>query len=251
MCVVDCLWCRATRLVVAGRTRVAPGEGRVSTVGYAGWYRASLRTSAFLCVAEVQPPRAARRGVWLGPPPCRIAVDFWTSANGVGSPWGHAPECRGVFPQVRAVGGSESACTPDSVRTESVVTIHLGRRLPDGSCGLPGGRTHGRAVLPLFGLAPGGVCRATRVTPGAGALLPHRFTLTCAPARSRRHRRSALCCTFLRVAPTGCYPAPCPVESGRSSDRYVAARHAAARPARCQRPGYGALRASVTDAIRV
>src|SRR5204862_5457266 len=33
------------------------------------------------------------------------------------------------------------------------------------------------------------------------------------------HRRSALCCTVLRVAPTGCYPASCPVESGRSSDR--------------------------------
>jgi hypothetical protein len=32
-----------------------------------------------------------------------------------------------------------------------------------------------------------------------------------------RHRRSVLCGTFLRVAPTGCYPAPCPVESGRSS----------------------------------
>jgi len=34
--------------------------------------------------------------------------------------------------------------------------------------------------IPLFDLAPGGVYRAVRVTPGAGALLPHRFTLTCA-----------------------------------------------------------------------
>ena len=33
---------------------------------------------------------------------------------------------------------------------------------------------------PLLGLAPGGVCRAAGVTPSAGALLPHRFTLTCA-----------------------------------------------------------------------
>src|SRR5436190_20793985 len=39
----------------------------------------------------------------------------------------------------------------------------------------------------LFGLAPGGVCRAARVTPGAGALLPHRFTLACA------RRPSAVC----------------------------------------------------------
>jgi hypothetical protein len=57
--------------------------------------------------------------------------------------------------------------------------IPLGRRLPAGSSGLPGG-VCGRAVLPLSGLAPGGVCRAARVAPGAGALLPHRFTLACA-----------------------------------------------------------------------
>src|SRR5204863_9774822 len=50
------------------------------------------------------------------------------------------------------------------------VAIHL--------CGLPG--DIGRAGRPTFGLAPGGVCQAARVTPDAGALLPHRFTLTCA-----------------------------------------------------------------------
>src|SRR5213592_876449 len=50
------------------------------------------------------------------------------------------------------------------------VAIHL--------CGLPG--DVGRASRPTLGLAPGGVCRAARVAPGAGALLPHRFTLTCA-----------------------------------------------------------------------
>jgi hypothetical protein len=63
----------------------------------------------------------------------------------------------------------------------------------------------GRATRPLFGLAPGGVCRAVRVTPGAGALLPHRFTLTCTPLldEHRGHRRSVLCGTFLRVTPTG------------------------------------------------
>jgi len=32
-----------------------------------------------------------------------------------------------------------------------------------------------------FNLAPGGVYRADRVTPAAGALLPHRFTLACVP----------------------------------------------------------------------
>ncbi len=43
--------------------------------------------------------------------------------------------------------------------------------------GLPG--DIGRAGRPTFDLAPGGVYRAARVTPGAGALLPHRFTLAC------------------------------------------------------------------------
>ena len=53
--------------------------------------------------------------------------------------------------------------------------------------GLPG--DIGRAARPTFGLAPGGVYRADRVTPAAGALLPHRFTLACA----RRAAPSAVC----------------------------------------------------------
>ncbi len=118
----------------------------------------------------------------------------------------------------------------------SAVTIHLGRRSPDGSSGLPG--FNGRAVLTLLGLAPGGACRAARVTPGAGALLPHRFTLTCAPdPKTGRHRRSALCCAVLRVAPSGCYPAPCPVESGRSSNQ--SRWPAATRPTRCANQSKG------------
>jgi hypothetical protein len=78
-------------------------------------------------------------------------------------------------------------------------------------------RKHGRAVLsaPLFGLAPGGVYRASDVTTGPGELLPHPFTLT-------RHSlgeggRSSLCGTFPGVAPAGRYPAPCPAEPGLSS----------------------------------
>ncbi len=38
---------------------------------------------------------------------------------------------------------------------------------------------------PLFDLAPSGVYPADRVAPVAGALLPHRFTLTCAQPCSR------------------------------------------------------------------
>ncbi len=37
---------------------------------------------------------------------------------------------------------------------------------------------------PLFGLASDGVDQADRVTPAAGALLPHRFTLTTHPDES-------------------------------------------------------------------
>jgi hypothetical protein len=53
-----------------------------------------------------------------------------------------------------------------------------GCRLPDTSCDLPGSSGGLPSNAPLFGLAPGGVCRASPVTRGTGALLPHRFTLT-------------------------------------------------------------------------
>ena len=56
------------------------------------------------------------------------------------------------------------------------MAIHLSG--PPGG-GTPEGAPDGPSV-PLFDLAPGGVYRADRVTPVAGALLPHRFTLTCA-----------------------------------------------------------------------
>jgi hypothetical protein len=60
--------------------------------------------------------------------------------------------------------------------------------LPCGSGGHPSKRPTWGLLLsertsrpcPTLGLAPGGVCRAARITPDAGALLPHRFTLTCA-----------------------------------------------------------------------
>ena len=57
------------------------------------------------------------------------------------------------------------------------MAIHLSG-LPGG--GTPGGVPDGQPV-PRFDLAPGGVYLAGRVTPTAGALLPHRFTLACAP----------------------------------------------------------------------
>ena len=60
----------------------------------------------------------------------------------------------------------------------SVATISLGRASPRASSDLPGSLARRATSSPLFGLAPGGVYRAEGVAPSAGALLPHRFTLT-------------------------------------------------------------------------
>ncbi len=74
------------------------------------------------------------------------------------------------------------------------MTIHL--------CGLPGS-VCGRDALSLHGLAPGGVYLATPVARGAGALLPHLFTLTSVVPLREPLRRFVFCGTFLRVASTG------------------------------------------------
>src|SRR5690606_25615851 len=69
--------------------------------------------------------------------------------------------------------------------------ISLGRRSLGASCGLPGthGLLHRRGPTPrpLFGLAPGGVYRATSCYQSRGGLLHHPFTLACA------RRPSAVC----------------------------------------------------------
>ena len=80
----------------------------------------------------------------------------------------------------------------------------------------------------LFGLAPGGVCRAAPVTGGAVGSYPAVSPLprglpVRGSALSRRApfrlaaRRSVFCGTLLEVTLTGRYPAPCPVELGLSS----------------------------------
>ena len=82
-------------------------------------------------------------------------------------------------------------------RTGLVRPLSRRRRLPIRSCtawGLP--------------------CRPGH--PGRGALLPHRFTLATR-VLADAVRRSVLCGTFLRVTPTGRWPARCPVVLGLSS----------------------------------
>lgn len=56
--------------------------------------------------------------------------------------------------------------------------IYPGRRLPVASSSLPGSHSVANNDCSLFGLAPNGVYLADWVTPAAGELLPHRFTLT-------------------------------------------------------------------------
>ena len=109
-----------------------------------------------------------------------------------------------------------------------VTAIPLGRRLPGASSNLPGrqglDRTpkHFRAfdaktfAPSLFGLAPGGVCRAAGVAAGAVrsyrtvSPLPCPLPLPSPQAGEGRvgKRRSVLCGTFPRLAPAGRYPAP-------------------------------------------
>src|SRR5690606_41395159 len=87
--------------------------------------------------------------------------------------------------------------------------IHLGRLLPDASCNQPGRpavKTRLEPKLPssLFGLAPGGVYRATPVTRP-----PVRSYRTLSPLPRTEPGRFAFCGTFPGVAPAGRYPAPC------------------------------------------
>src|SRR6266516_6025318 len=104
----------------------------------------------------------------------------------------------------------ESACKPASVATG----LAGGGGHPSGAGVAAGlvrstrglGRAslravHGEpwaAVRPLLDLAPGGVCRADR-SPGRWCAL----TAPLHPYRTPGVRRSVLCGTFLRVAPTG------------------------------------------------
>ncbi len=86
----------------------------------------------------------------------------------------------------------EPACKPDSVdRLRDPAVIPLGRRLPAGSSDLYP-EAWSEPLASLFGLAPGGVYRASAVTGGSGELLPHRFTLAVA----LRRRRFVFCGTF-------------------------------------------------------
>ena len=122
--------------------------------------------------------------------------------------------------QIDAGAFSRKKSRPVS-RVLSGTVIPLGRTSPSGSSDLPGNDA-GRAIVPLFDLAPGGVCRAARRCPRARCALTAPFHHHHAPRKAVR--LSALCCTFRRLAPPRRYLAPCPVEPGLSSARLRATR---------------------------
>ena len=102
------------------------------------------------------------------------------------------PIRRNASRRILAMCDGESACRRGSVQ-ESVAGISLcDHPSVQPTWGLvPKHRTS--RPCPTLGLAPCGVYRATPVTRGAGALLPHRFTLTCAtsPSSAPEFRRNS------------------------------------------------------------
>jgi hypothetical protein len=96
-------------------------------------------------------------------------------------------------------------------RVLSRTVIHLGCKSPCSSSDLPRNRA-GHASVPLFDLAPGGVCHATSVT--SRAVRSYR---TFSPLPVKNNWRFIFCGTFRRLSPPRRYLAPCPVEPGLSS----------------------------------
>lgn len=109
-----------------------------------------------------------------------------------------------------------SEAGPRRARVETVIC--LGQRLPVASSGLPGSHHATGRRCSLFGLAPGGVCQAGKVTFAAGELLPRRFTLTSGTRLATDTGwRFVFCGTFPDLATGRRYRPPCPVEPGLSS----------------------------------
>src|SRR5262245_28883819 len=111
----------------------------------------------------------------------------------------------------------EKACKPDPVsatRRQRAGDDHFSRtpiarrlqrpypRAPRGPRSTRRRAARDAEIALLFGLAPGGVCRASPVARAAGELLPHRFTLT---ARATLPSPCAAVC-FLWHCPWGCPP---------------------------------------------
>ena len=115
---------------------------------------------------------------------------------------------------------AESACKPGSVRLAARQSFLSARRHRLAPATYPG-TTRAALSFPYLVLLRVGFTVPRDVIPARGALLPHRFTLTCALAG---HRRFAFCCTGRQLTLPRRYLALCPVEPGLSSMRLRATR---------------------------
>ena len=126
--------------------------------------------------------------------------------------------CEANFGFSRAEPWKKRRSRPIS-RVLSGTVIPLGASSPIRSSSLPGD-TAGHSIVSLFGLAPGGVCRAGPLPDSRCALTApfHPCLIPEGPSAV------SFCCTFRRLAPPRRYLAPCPVEPGLSSARLRATR---------------------------
>ena len=103
----------------------------------------------------------------------------------------------------KKVGSRAKVGSRSISRVLSWTAIPLDVLLPARSSSLPGSSaSHARASL--FGLAPDGVCRASRVTTAAVSSYLAVSPLPARPRFSERgHRRSVFCCTFRHLTVPG------------------------------------------------
>jgi len=101
------------------------------------------------------------------------------------------------------------------------VTIYLGCMSPCTSCGHTRGFTGGQPVKARISpclFPPIRPCSRWGLPGQDVTILPVSSYLAVAPLPcAEAHGGLHFCGTFLRVASTGCYPAPCPAEPGLSS----------------------------------
>lgn len=125
----------------------------------------------------------------------------------------------GAEPSAPVLKIRQPACKPGSVwpapEGANVAAIPLGQTLLSDSSDLPGRRAGNRpggvapAAPSLFGLAPGGVCRAAHVAVRAVGSYPTLSPLPLESPCGASFRRFAFCGAFPGVAPAGHFPAPC------------------------------------------
>ena len=146
---------------------------------------------------------------------------------------------RGRFCPCSTSDANGPADTPGSVvGGRRRTAISLGEALPHPSSGLPGASASNLIGTCLTLLR----ARFTQQARSLGPLVVSYTTVSPLPRSSKRPWRSALCCTFSRITPGGCYPPPCSVEPGRSSARprppRERMRDATVWPTRSRSPGY-------------